>query len=424
VIRGDHEAVSNLVRTKNPQRDQGWLFVPVAEVGPEHPVRLVAAAVERLDLSGFLKGAKALEGVAGRPVTSPVLLLSLWLYGIQQGIGRATELARRCTSDAAFRWLCGGVEVSHDVLSDFRVKHLDVLQEVFTKVVGTLVHHELVTLEYLALDGTRVRASASAPSFRSEEGLQACREHAALHLKAVLASADDYSTQHQAVREAKAREYQHRVEAALATLESERQRKSSAKEKAGVRASTTDPDARVMKMADGGFRPGLNVQLAVAGDPTGGPRTIVGVNVTQRGSDLSSIKPMVEQVERRSGVIPDKLLADANHATLVDIKYLAQRGIEAFVAVPEYMYRRSTGAHVDTSPEVQAWRERMLTEDGQREYRARSPLVELVNGQAKSKHGLAQFFVRGLEKTTCVVLLTALAHNLAAHGQRLIDALT
>lgn len=385
-------------------------------------MRLVVAAVERLDLSAFLKDAKALEGVAGRPVTSPRLLLALWVYGIQQGIGEAKELARRCQSDAAFRWLCGGVEPSHDVLGDFRVKHLDALQDVFTKVVGTLLHHGLVTLEYVALDGTRVRASASAPSFRREGALLECREQAALHLKAVLATADEYTPGHQAVREAKAREYQQRVEAALATLEAERAKKSSAKEKAAVRASTTDPEARVMKMADGGFRPGFNAQLAVAGDPTNGPRTIVGVNVTALGSDMSSITPMVQQVERRTGVIPDKVLADSNHATLADIKYLAARGIEAFVAVPDYML--STGKHRDTSPEVEAWRSLMTSDEGLDAYKARSPLVENVNAHVKDRYGLANFVVRGVKKTTCIVLLTALAHNLVAHGQRLIDALT
>lgn len=385
-------------------------------------MRLVVAAVERLDLSGFLEDAKAVEGVAGRPVTSPQLLLSLWVYGIQQGIGEATELARRCRSDAAFRWLCGGVEPSHDVLGDFRVRHLDALQEVFSKVVGTLFHHGLVTLEYVALDGTRVRASASAPSFRREKGLLECREQAALHLKAVLATADEYSPGHQAIREAKAREYQQRVEAALATLEAERAKKSSAKEKAAVRASTTDPEARVMKMPDGGFRPGFNAQLAVAGDPTNGPRTIIGVNVTPLGSDMSSIAPMVQQVERRTGVIPDKVLADANHATLADIKYLAQRGIEALVAVPDYML--STGRHRDTSPEVEAWRRLMTSEEGTTAYRARSPLVENVNAHLKDRYGLTDFVVRGVKKTTCVLLLTGLAHNLVAHGQRLIDALS
>lgn len=414
--------MSRRVRTKEPQRDQGWLFVPAPEVGPEHPVRLVAAAVQRLDLRGFLRDAKALEGVAGRPVTSPTLLLSLWLYGIQQGIGEAKELSRRCQSDAAFKWLCGGVEPSHDVLGDFRVKHLEVLQDVFTKVLGTLLHHGLVTLEHVALDGTRVRASASAPSFRKEQSLLACREHAAVHLNAVLATANEHSPAHQALREAKAREYQQRVEAALQTLASERAKKSSTKEKAAVRVSTTDAEARVMKMADGGFRPGLNVQLAVAGDPTGGPRTVVGVNVTPVGSDMGSIKPMVEQLEARTSVIPDKLLADANHATLADIKYLAERGIEALVAVPTRMH--NAGSDRDTSPEVEAWRHHMESDEAVAAYRGRSPLVENVNALFKAKYGLTDFVVRGVKKATSVVLLTALAHNLAAHGQRLIDALS
>lgn len=395
--------------------------MPAWEVPPEHPVRLLVAAVERLDLSGFLKGAKAVEGEAGRPVTSPRMLLALWVYGIQQGIGEATELARRCQSDAAFRWLCGGVFPSHDVLSAFRVKHLDALQDVFTKVVGTLLHHRLVTLEYVALDGTRVRASASAPSFRREASLLECREQAALHLKAVLATADEYSPAHQAIREAKAREYQQRVEAALATLERERAKKKSAKDKAAVRASTTDPEARVMKMADGGFRPGLNLQLAVAGDPVGGPRTIVGVNVTPMGSDMGSITPMVQQVEAHTGVIPNKVLADANHATLADIKYLATRGIEALVAVPEYML--SGGPQRDTSPEVEAWRKKMVSDEALRAYRGRSSLVENVNGHVKTTYGLTNFVVRGVKKATCVALLTALAHNLLVHGRRLVEAL-
>lgn len=411
--------VSNGVRTKEPQRDQGWLFVPAPTIGPQHPVRLVAAAVERLDLSGFLKDAKAVEGVAGRPVTSPTLLLSLWLYGIQKGIGEAKELARRCESDEAFRWLCGGVEPSHDVLSAFRVRHLEVLQDVFTKVVGTLLHHDLVTLEHVALDGTRVRASASAPSFRRENGLLECRELAALQLKAVLASADEYSPRHQATREAKAREYQQRVEAALVTLETERAKKGSPKERAKVRASTTDPEARVMKMADGGFRPGFNTQLAVAGDPQGGPRTIVGINVSPVGSDMNSVKPMVEQVESRTGVIPNKVLADGNHATIVDIIYLAARRIEALVSVPERMLKTSPCA-----PEIEAWRRHMESAEAVKTYRGRSSLVENVNAHFKTTYGLTEFVVRGLKKATCVVLLTALAHNLAAHGQRLIDALS
>jgi transposase len=415
-----------LVRTKEPQRAQGWLFrqMPESVVGAEHPVRLVAAAVERLELEGVFQQAKAVQGRAGRPLTSPHLLLAVWLYGIQQGVGEATELARRCREDTAFQWLCGGVEVSHDKLSQFRAEQGEVLQEVFTQTLGVLVHHGLVSLETVAQDGTRVRASASAPSFRKEASLHACREHAALHLKAVLAQGEDPELTHRqkAAREAKARDYQQRVDEALGALERERAKKKSAREKKEVRASTTDADARVMKMADGGFRPGYNLQLAVAGEAQGGPRTIVGVRVTNVGSDAGSVGPMLEQIEARTGQRPEHVLADANHATLADLKACADKGVDALIAVPERMAHAQTQG--DHSAPVEAWRERMRTPEAQALYRGRASLVENVNAQLKQHYGVEKLKVRGLDKVTNVALLTALAHNLLAHGPALVSLLS
>ena len=417
-------AAEGRVRTKEPDRSQGWLFkqMPDQLVEPEHPVRVVAEAVEALDLSGLLAGAKAVEGHAGRPVTSPRLLLALWVYGIQQGVGTATELARRCEEDRAYQWLAGGVKVSHDKLSQYRVEHLEVLQQVFTDVLSVLLQQGLVSLEQVAQDGTRVRASASAPSFRRESSLQECRQQAELHLEVVLAQKDDpeLTRGQQATREAKAREYKARVDAALEAIKQQQARKKGAhKEK--VRASTTDADARVMKMADGGFRPAYNLQLAVAGESLGGPRTIVGVEVTNQGSDMGSVGPMVEQIEQRTGQRPERLLADGNHATCEDVKQCAAKGIEALISLPERMAQ--AGQQGDHSAEVEAWRERMRTDEAKEQYKARAGLVENVNAQVKGRYGLTQVTVRGLKKVKSVALLVALAHNLAAHGQPLVDAL-
>lgn len=409
------------VRTREPDRAQGWLFrqMPDELVGPEHPVRAVAAAVQQLDLSGFLKDAKAVEGHAGRPVTSPRMLLAVWLYGIQQGVGTATELARRCREDAAFQWLVGGVEVSHDRLSEFRVSHLEVLEQLFTDVVSLLLERELVELELVAQDGTRVRASASAPSFRRERSLEDCREQAALHLKAVLSQQDDpeLSRRQRAAREAQARGFQERVEGAIAALKQQQAKKKGPREKAQARASTTDPDARVMKMPDGGFRPAYNVQLAVAGEAEGGPRTIVGVAVTNQGTDTGSVGPMLEQIEQRTGALPEHLLADGGHATLEDVKVCAAKGVDPLIAVPERMAQaKEQGDH---SAPVEAWRGRMETEEAKELYRARAGLVENVNAQVKERYALDRLWVRGLDKVKCVVLLVALAHNLAAHAPAL-----
>lgn len=413
------------VRTREPNRSQGWLFLqrPEELVGAEHPARLVVAGLERLDLSGFLEKAKAVEGHPGRPVTSPKLLLALWVYGIQRGVGTATELARRCREDAAFQWLCGGVEVSHDVLSQFRVEHLEVLQEVFTQLLSVLLQQQLVSLELVAQDGTRVRASASAPSFRREPSLQECRQQAQLHLKAVLAQQDDpeLSQRQQAAREAQARAYQQRVDAALQALEQQRAKKKKPEQKRQVRASTTDPEARVMKMADGGFRPAYNLQFVVAGEPEGGPRTIVAVAVSNQGTDAGSVGPMMQQVEQRTGQVPEHLAADANHATLEDLKQCAHKGIDALISMPERMQKAQQQG--DHSPEIEAWRQRMQTAEAQQLYKTRASLVENVNAHVKEHYGVDRVWVRGLDKVLCVALLVALSHNLCAHAHALAASL-
>ena len=418
-----------VARTVEPERSQGWLFMtmPGANLAEDHPVRVVAETVEKLDLTAFTENALSVEGHAGRPLTSPRLKLALWMYGLQQGIGEATEIARRCTQDEAFRWLAGGVEVSHDVLSEFLTGHRRQLEGLFTQVLGLLLHHGLLDLERVAQDGIRIRASASAPSFRRRNALKQCREQARLHLKAVLAQSDDPETsrQQRAARESAARRFATRMEQALVELEKreaeDAARKAKDRSKTELRASTTDPEARVMKMADGGFRPGYNVQLAVSGSPEGGPRTIVGVQVTNRGNDAGSVGPMLVQVERRTGQLPEKVLADGQHATVNDVKACLERGVQPCISLPE---RMSSGeGRADRSPEMGAWRSLMQSEAGKSEARARASLVENVNAQVKSRYGVEQCGVRGLDKVSCVALMVALAHNIATHGPALLQAL-
>jgi IS5 family transposase len=173
-----------------------------------------------------------------------------------------------------------------------------------------------------------------------------------------------------------------------------------------------------MKMADGGFRPAYNVQFAVAGEAEGGPRTIVGVAVTNQGTDTGSVGPMLEQIEERTGELPEHLLADGGHATLEDVKACAARGVDPLIAVPERMAQaKDQGDH---SAPVEAWRVRMETEEAKELYRARAGLVENVNAQVKERYRLDRVWVRGLDKVKCVVLLVALAHNLAAHAPALL----
>lgn len=408
-------------RVKEPNRKQGEIRFEIPEdtLPSMHPARVLWNVVETLDLSRFLKDAKAVGGRSGRDTLSPAMKLTLWLYAISQGIGSSREIERLVGTDDAFRWVVGDLHVGHHTLSGFRAGHGEALDTLMTDILGSLMHKGVLSLELVAQDGMRVRAAATAPSFRSYGSLLECRQQAALHLKAVLAQSDDpaHSTAQHARRAAAARDFQERVEAAIATVqELQATRKPSAK---APRASTTDAEARVMKMADGGFRPALNVQLATAGSPLGGPRTIVGVRVTNVGSDMNAITPMLDDIERRLHAVPKVLLADANHGAHDGIRDAALRGVELLVAVPESS-RQPTSDKAATDGAIVAWRARMESDAAKKLYKAHASLCELMNAHLRTHHGVDQFLVRSVAKATSVVLLGVIASNILQHAATLL----
>jgi transposase len=389
--------------------------IPEDQLPDNHRARLLWKVVETLDLSAFTTGAKAREGHQGRPLSSVRMLLTLWLYAISTGVGSARAIERLIESDDAFRWIVGDQTVSHSRLSEFRVGHGAALDRLFTDVLGVLLSKGLVTLDLVAQDGTRVRASAAAPSFRREASLEQCRQQAALHVKAVLSEADDpeATEAEKRARLAAALDYQRRVDEAISTVKS-----LAEAGKDEPRASTTDADARIMKMADGGYRPGYNIQMATAGSPMGGPRTIVGVLVTNSGTDMGSVTPMLQQIEKRTGQLPKVLLADANHANHDCIRTCDALGVEALIPVPARS--QTPGPHANRDAAIGAWRARMQTDNARCTFRARASLCELPNAHLKHHHGVAQVLLRGLGKVTCIALLAGLSANLLQHAAKLL----
>ena len=101
------------------------------------------------------------------------------------------------------------------------------------------------------------------------------------------------------------------------------------------KASTTDPEARVMKMPHGGYEPAYNVQFAAVANPMGGPVAIVGVQVTQTPSDQGSVLPMVEQIEARTGRRVRRLAVDSNHVSQPALQQAQARGLELISRPPE-----------------------------------------------------------------------------------------
>lgn len=398
-------------RLASPQRAQTYLRVCDFEslIAEDHPARLIWNAVTQLDLSPFLARVDSFENGPGRAAIDPALVISLLLYGRCEGIVNARELERRCDTDDVFRWLCGGVSVNHHLLSDYDSKLHAEVDALFNQLLAVLLHQDLVSLDRTAHDGTRVRASAGAASFRREKTLQDCLAEAQTYVAEVQQqSAPNVRTG--AARKRAARERLERVQKALAELPKVREAKRSTEHKAEARVSTTDPDARVMKMPDGGFRPAYNVQLAA--DPVS--RVVTGVGVTNIGSDSGQTTPMLVDIERRTGERPSEYLADGGFVNTEAITSAARNDTTVYAPVPaprNENVNRYAPKPTD-SPEVAAWRARMASPEAKELYKQRASTIELVNADLKGHRGLEQLAVRGTTKVLSSVLWTVLGYNL------------
>jgi len=406
------------LRLRRPQRQQ---VTPVplyldALLPDDHLARLIWAAVERLDLSAFTVEIKVVEGGPGRAAADPAVLVALWVYATSQGESSARKITRLCTEHFAYLWLCGGVSMNYHSLSDFRVAHGPKLDALITEVLGCLHHAALIDFDHVAQDGIRVRASAGAASFRREAGLQQSLEEAQAVLAAVQAAGAEGEAaeaaptpRQQAARQRAAQERVARVEAALAELPAVQAAKRGDK-KEEARVSTTDPEARVMKMADGGYRPAYNIQLAA----DSGHQVIVGVDVTTSGSDQQQAPPMVAQVEERLDALPEQWLIDGGFAAHTAIEQVEAAGPQVLAPVrqPKDGERDRYVPRPTDSATIAAWRQRMDTEGAKAAYRIRAATIECVNAQARCRFGLQQLRVRGLRKVRCVAQWIALTHNL------------
>ncbi len=379
---------------------------------PDHPARAVWEFVESLDLSPLYGKIQAVEGGAGRPAIDPRIYLALWLYATIEGVGSARALERLTQQHDAYRWILGGVSVNHHSLSDFRVQHGEYLDEVLTHSVAVLMAQGLVKLNRVYQDGTRVRASAGAASFRRRPSLERCLQEAEEQIewlrKELEENPEATSRRQAAARQRATEDRRRRVEAALAQMP-EAEAKKSAAEKDKARVSTTDAEARVMKMGDGGFRPAYNAQFAVDTET----QIVVGVEVSNSGSDQVQLVPMLEQLDQRYGRIPSETLVDGGFAGLKDIAKASELGTEIYapVAQPKDTTRDPHVPLASDSPVIAQWRQRMGTPEAKEIYKQRAATVECVNAQARNR-GLQRLLVRGQHKVRSILLWFAIAHNL------------
>jgi transposase len=303
-------------------RSQLLLRAVVVEelISDDHPARAIWEFVGRLDLRPYTERVRAVDGAPGRPAWDPRVLVTLWIYRYSRGVSAARAIERLCEHDAAYQWMTGMETVSAHTLSDFRVDHGDALTDVFVQVLGLLSAEGLVTLERVMQDGTRIRAAASSSEFRT-------KPHIAAHLAAARAtvdrldgiSEDAASRQQQRARERAARDTRARLEAAVQEFD-----KLAAAQSTVDRVSTTDPDARVMKQADGGTAPSYNVQIVTDAAHS----IIVDIEATQAGSDYRQLLPALDRLAEHLEKIPPQVVVDGGYISNDNIIAMAERGVD------------------------------------------------------------------------------------------------
>jgi len=298
----------------------------------DHPARAIWEFVGQLDLSPYEKPIEAVEGVAGRPVWDPRLLISLWVYAYSRGIGSAREISRRLRYEPAFQWLAGLEVINYHTLSDFRVGYDKELTELFARSLGVLSAGGLVSLERVMHDGTKIRACAGADGFRREETLRAHLLAARQQVEAMGDPRADESVRQRAARQRGARERKERLEQALQELAKIGPTKSQSQQNEAARVSLTDPTCRIMKEGRGGYGPNYNVQISTDAKN----KIIVGAGVSQSSSDSGELMPAVERVEQNLGKTPKQLVSDGGFTNRQNILDSAAKGIDLIGSFPEH----------------------------------------------------------------------------------------
>ena len=352
--KGDSEKCKPTAKARLKEVERKQLFVRMVDVEQlieeDHPARAIWEFVGQLDLSRYTEQVRSVAGTAGRPAFTPQLLVSLWVYSYSIGVSSARAIERLCEYHPAYQWLTGMESISAHTLSDFRVAHAGELHELFVQMLALLSSEGLVTLERVMQDGTKVRACASPSGFRSEPRIEEYLKQAREAVEELESQPEEeVSRQMQRARERARRERRERLESALKQFEELKTNKSRVD-----RVSTSDPEARVMKQAEGGSAPSYNVQIST--DASQG--LIVDIDVTQSGADYQQLTPAMERLEQNLQRVPDQVVVDGGYISSDNIEEMSDREIDLIGPEPRSKSadanRRKSYKHRGVSPEYEA----------------------------------------------------------------------
>ena len=396
----------------------------------DHLSYFVSDVVDQLDLS-------AIESVyeeedRGQPPYHPRMMTKILLYGYCVGVFSSRRIQKRLVEDVAFRVLAAGNQPDFRTIADFRKLHLKALEEMFQQMLRLTLETGMMKLGRVAVDGSKVKGNASkhkAMSYgRMKETEKRLREEVRKLLNQAEAADKEEDSrygrdrrgdelpeelQRRETRIARIREAKHALEErAREQAKSEGKDPEKAQPTKKAQYNFTDPESRMLKGPDG-FLQGYNTQIAV--EPVF--QLIVGQRVTQAANDKQQMVPLVEAIEEQSGQKPEGVLADNGYCSDENLKYLARKRMEGFVATGKQKHgeRREPckrGPLPREASRVERMERKLETKVGAAIYATRKSIVEPVFGQIKQARGFRQFLLRGIEKVRSEWALICMTHNL------------
>ena len=380
--------------------DQAYLLPPSVrdELGSGHLCFFVRGVIERLDMSVFESSYSA----EGGELYAPQLMLGVWLYAYALGITSARLVERRLVEDLAFRYLAAGERVDNWALSAFRRRHGRALNDAFTQVLEWAQRQGMVKLGRVAIDSTRIAASASRDRVDTEQALRDTRARLRRQVRAWQKAADRDDQEPGGLEVAIGE-----LNQALAELPRrlERLKKSGLK-----KLSRTDEDARFLRQRGQKFVLGYTGQIAVSDD-----HLIVAQRVTQDEADNASLQPLLDEVQQRCGAPPGAALADSGFFSIDNLKQMEQRQIDGYVPDSNMARALNLGVPCRGRARAPAHRRRgakLRSPAGKAAYARRKAVVEPVFGVLKQQRGIRQFRTRGLPNVNSEFTLANLAFNI------------
>jgi transposase len=396
----------------------------------DHLSYFVSDVVDQLDLSAI---ESMYEGEdRGQPPYHPRMMTKILLYGYCVGVFSSRRIQKRLVEDVAFRVLAAGNQPDFRTISDFRKLHLKALEELFQQMLRLTLETGTMKLGRVALDGSKVKGNASkhkAMSYgRMKETEKRLREEVRKLLNQAEAADKEEDSrygrdrrgdelpeelQRRETRIARIREAKQALEErAREQAKSEGKDREEAQPTKKAQYNFTDPESRMLKGPDG-FLQGYNTQIAV--EPVF--QLIVGQRVTQAANDKQQMVPLIEAIEEQSGQKPEGVLADNGYCSDENLKYLARKRMEGFVATGKQKHgeRREPcprGPLPREASRVERMERKLETKVGAAVYATRKFIVEPVFGQIKQARGFRQFLLRGIEKVRGEWALICMTHNI------------